>query len=131
MYTCHAILDIHIVNKNFMSDLPARRLLQRCACPSVNPGCPLCLPSLPCLPSVIFARPAYLACRACCAMSVVLTPPVEAHLPMTQMLRSTHEPRQSPSMDDVLLQIQKRSILLSNFLATLSSSISECLRVRT
>ena len=27
--------------------------------------------------------------------------------------------------------IQKRSILLSNFLATLSSSISECLRVRT
>ena len=65
------------------------------ACPSVNLECPPCLPSLLCLPSITFARPAYPACRACCGLFVVLTPPVEAHLPMTHMLRSTYEPRSS------------------------------------
>ena len=78
-----------------MNDLSASCLRPGCACPSVNPGCPPCLPSLLCLPSITFARPAYPACRACCALFVVLTPPVEAHLPVTHMLRSTHEPRRS------------------------------------
>ena len=76
-----------------ISLLPA--CYKACACPSVNLECPPCLPSLLCLPSITFARPAYPACRACCGLFVVLTPPVEAHLPMTHMLRSTYEPRSS------------------------------------
>ena len=60
------------------------------ACPSVNLECPPCLLSLLCLPSITFARPAYPACRACCGLFVVLTPPVEAHLPIETAAGQMH-----------------------------------------